>query len=84
MAVVRKGIAKKDGIINKSHLYYYQIQQQAFVAERNWCDFVVRGSNKELFQQQVPIYYGIVEGEIRIPLELFWLIHFTRISITQA
>ena len=48
------GIGDKDGIINKSHLYYYEIQQQAFVAVRNWCDFVVGGSNKELFQQQVP------------------------------
>ena len=30
-----KGIGNKDGIINKTDLYYYQIQQQAFVAERN-------------------------------------------------
>ena len=50
-----KRIGNKDGIIKKSYLYYYQIQQQAIiVAVRNWCDFVVRGSNKELFQQQVP------------------------------
>ena len=49
-----KRIGNKDGIINESHLYYHQIQQQAIVAVRNWCDFVVRGSNKELFQQQVP------------------------------
>ena len=51
-----KRIGNKDGIINESHLYYYQIQQQAIiiVAVRNWCDFVVWGSNKELFQQQVP------------------------------
>ena len=48
MALVRKGIGSKDGIINKSNLYYFQIQQQAFGAERNLCDFVVRGSNKEL------------------------------------
>ena len=54
MALVRKGIGSKDGIINKSHRYYFQIQQQAFVAERNLCYFVVRGSNKELFHQQVP------------------------------
>ena len=54
MALVRKGICNKNGIINKSHQYYYQIQQQAFVAERTWCDFVVRGSNNELFQQRVP------------------------------
>ena len=80
-----KRIGNKDGIIKKSHLYYYQIQQQAIVTVRNWCDFVVQGSNKELFQQQVPtFYYGIVEWEIRTPLELFWPINFTRISITQA
>ncbi|CAH3182275.1 unnamed protein product [Porites lobata] len=54
MALVRKGICNKNGIINKSHQYYYQIQQQAFVAARTWCDFVVRGSNNELFQQRVP------------------------------
>ncbi|CAH3124855.1 unnamed protein product, partial [Porites lobata] len=54
MALVRKGICNKNGIINKSHQYYYQIQQQAFVAERTWCDSVVRGSNNELFQQRVP------------------------------
>ena len=29
-------------------------------------------------------YYGIMEGEISTPLELFWPIHFTRISIPQA
>ena len=49
-----KGIGNRDGIINKSHLYYYQIQQEAFVVVRNWFDFVARGSNKELFQQQIP------------------------------
>jgi len=49
-----KGIGNKDDIINKSHLYYYQTQQQAFVGGSNWCDCVVRGSNKDLFQQQVP------------------------------
>ena len=32
----------------------HQIQQQAFVAERTWCDFVVQGSTNELFQQRVP------------------------------
>ena len=29
---------------NKKHLF----------AERTWCDFVVQGSNNELFQQRVP------------------------------
>ena len=55
MALIREGICDKDGIINKSHQYYYQIQQQAFVAERTWCDFVVRGSKKELHLQRVPL-----------------------------
>ena len=54
MALVRKGICNKNGIINKSHQYYYQIQQQEFVTDRTWRDFVVRGSNNELFQQRVP------------------------------
>ena len=54
LKMVGKGTGNKDGIINKSHLYYYQIQQQAIVAVRNWCDYVVRGSNNDLFQQQVP------------------------------
>ena len=53
-ALVRKGICNKDGNINKSLPYYYQIQQQAFVADRTWCNFVVRGSSKELFLQRVP------------------------------
>ena len=52
LKMVGKGIGNKYDIINKSHLYYYQIQEQAFVGVGNWC--VVRGSNKELFQQQVP------------------------------
>ena len=68
MALVRKGIGSKDGISNKSHLYYFQIQQQAFVAERNLRDFVVRGSIKKL---SGTFYYGIMEGGIRSPLELF-------------
>ena len=55
MALIREGICNKDGIINKSHQYYYQIQQQAFFAERTWRDLVVRGSNKELYQQRVPL-----------------------------
>ena len=67
-----KVIGNKDGIINKSHLYYYQIQQQAFVAVRNWCDFVVPGSNKELFHQQVPfIMASWKEKLLGHPLELF-------------
>ena len=48
-ALIRKGICAKDGNIKKSHQYYYQIQQQEFVVNRQWCDFVIRGSNEEMY-----------------------------------
>lgn len=53
-ALIRKGICTKDGNIKKSHKYYYQIQQQEFVVNRQWCDFVVRGSNEEMYCKRVP------------------------------
>ena len=56
-----KRIGNKDGIIKKSHLYYYQIQQQAIVAVRNWCDFVVRGEQQGIVSATGTFYYGIVE-----------------------
>ena len=53
-ALIRKGICTKDGNIKKSHQYCYQIQQQEFVVNRQWCDFVVRGSNEEMYCKRVP------------------------------
>lgn len=53
-ALVRKGICTKDGNITKSHQYYHQIQQQEFVVNRKWCDFVVRGSNGEMYCKRAP------------------------------
>ena len=46
--------------------YYYQIQQEAFlfVVVRNWFDFVARGSNKELFQQQIPFIMAMWKGKL--------------------
>jgi len=41
------------------------------------------GSTRNCFSNRY-FYYGIMEGEISTPLELFWPIHFTRISIPQA
>ena len=37
-ALIRKGICTKDGNIKKSHQYYYEIQRQEFVVNRQWCD----------------------------------------------
>lgn len=54
IALVRKSICKKDGMVNKRHMYYYQMQQQLYVVNRTWCDFVVRGSNGELYCKRVP------------------------------
>ena len=34
LALVRKSICKKDGMVNERHMYYYQIQQQLFVVNR--------------------------------------------------
>ena len=40
-------------MFNERHMYYYQMQQQLFVVNRTWCDFVVRGSNGELCCKRV-------------------------------
>jgi hypothetical protein len=53
-ALVRKSICRKNGMVNKTHMYYYQMQQQLFVVNRAWCDFVVRGNNGELYCKRVP------------------------------
>ena len=53
-ALIQKGICTKDGNIKKSHQYYYQIQQQEFVVNRRWCDFIVRGNNEEMYGKRVP------------------------------
>ena len=44
--------------------YYYQIQQETFVVVRNWFDFVARGSNKELFQQQIPFIMALWKEKV--------------------
>ena len=50
-----KGLVTEMATLTRAtYNYYYQIQQEAFVVVRNWFDFVARGSNKELFQQQIP------------------------------
>ena len=52
--IYRKICFWKDGTVTliTNHSYYYQIQQQMFVAQRKWNDFVVNGG-QELFVQQV-------------------------------
>ena len=52
-ALKRKSICHKAGEVNQSSTYYYQMQQQLFVVNKTWCDFVVRGSNGKLFCQRV-------------------------------
>ena len=46
-ALVRKAICKKTDVsvtMNRNHKYFYQVQQQMFVTNRKWTDFVVKGS----------------------------------------
>ena len=46
-ALIRRRICVKiSGIleIHKKHQYYFQVQQQMFVANEEWNDFVVKGS----------------------------------------
>lgn len=85
LALVRKGISNKDGIINKSYLYYYQIQQQALICcKEKLVRFCSMREQQGIVSATGTSYHCIVEGEIRTPLELFLPIHFTRISIPQA
>ena len=40
--------------MNTGHKYFYQIQQQMFVTQRKWTDFVVKGSTgNELYIERV-------------------------------
>lgn len=72
LALVRKGISNKDGIINKSHLYYYQIQQQALICCREkLVRFCSMREQQGIVSATGTSYHCIVEGEIRTPLELF-------------
>lgn len=46
-ALLRKQICARDGNgihINRSHKYFYQIQQGMYLTKRKWTDFVVAGS----------------------------------------
>lgn len=56
-ALIRKRICvKNSGIleINKKHQYYFQVQQQMFVANKEWNDFVVKGSRgRSIFIKRV-------------------------------
>lgn len=57
-ALLRKRVCvikNKDIQLNASHQYYNQIQQQMFVTQGKWTDFVVSGSqsNNHLFCQRV-------------------------------
>lgn len=44
---------KGDLTLKKKHNYYYQIQGQLNVTERNWCDLIVYTSCKEIFVERI-------------------------------
>ena len=39
--------------VNKSHMYFYQVQQQLFVVNRLWGVLAILGSNGEFFHEEI-------------------------------
>jgi len=56
-SLLRKGICVENGnqiTLNTKHQYYFQVQQQMFVTQRKWTDFVVKGSiGNDIFCERV-------------------------------
>jgi hypothetical protein len=56
-SLLRKRIcsSKNDLIeLNINHQYFYQVQQQMYVTQRKWTDFVVKGSeSNDIFCQRI-------------------------------
>ena len=77
-ALIRRWICVKiSGIleIHKKHQYYFQVQQQMFVANEEWNDFVVKGSGgTSVFIQRV-FFDGSFWKTVLHKLEFFFLIY---------
>ena len=45
-ALIRNRICinRENPVVNTKHKYFYQVQQQMYVTNRHWSDFVVKGS----------------------------------------
>ena len=55
-ALIRKSICKMSDTglkVNKSHIYFYQVQQQLFVVSRLWGVLAILGSNGEFFHEEI-------------------------------
>ena len=55
-ALIRKSVCKMSDAglkVNKSHMYFYQVQQQLFVVNRLWGVLAILGSNGEFFNEQI-------------------------------
>ena len=73
-ALVRKRICKVNNglVLNHKHGYYYQVQQQMYVTQRSWSDFVVKGSRDTgLFCQRVAFCQAFWEVTLN-KLEVFF------------
>ena len=76
--MLHKRICFKDseGIhINKSHQYFYQIQQALFVTTRMWVDFVVKGSTYEEIYIERVLLESTWWLEVKQKLEHFFDAH---------
>lgn len=55
-ALIQKSICKMSDTglkVNKSHMYFYQVQQQLFVVNRLWGVLAILGSNGEFFHEEI-------------------------------
>ena len=56
MRLIRKSVCKMPDAglkVNKSHMYFYQVQQQLFVVNRLWGVLAILGSNGEFFNEEI-------------------------------
>ena len=55
-ALIRKSICKMSDTglkVNKSHVHFYQVQQQLFVVNRLWGVLAIQGGNREFFHEEI-------------------------------
>ena len=55
-ALIRKSVCKMPDAglkVNKSHTYFYQVQEQLFVVNRLWGVLAILGSNGEFFNEEI-------------------------------
>lgn len=74
-ALLRKRICQHSGnlvTVNTKHQYYFQLQHCMFVTDRNWIDFVVKGSESPSLYIERVSFNNVWWVEIKPKLEKFF------------